>query len=156
MNKSLLLLFIILTFVLSLNLQGCDSGPDSPRGFSLPEGNSVAGEKVLMKYQCLACHNLVGFDYETLNRELEPPILLGGTSTRVKTYADLVTSIINPSHKLAIRYPVSHIQQGGVSKMPVFNDVMTVTELVDLVTFLQSKYKLPPYGYSSYRHYGVE
>jgi mono/diheme cytochrome c family protein len=152
MNKSILLLPVILT----LNLQGCNPGPDSPRGFSLPQGNPVDGEKVFIKYQCLACHNLEGFDYETVNKEFEPPVLLGGTSTRVKTYADLVTSIINPSHKLARNYQLSVTQQDGVSKMLVFNDVMTVTELVDLVAFLQPKYKVSPYKYTHYGHYEFE
>jgi len=96
-----------------------------------------------LKYQCLACHSLEAFDYETVNRELEPPVLLGGTSTRVNTYADLVTSIINPSHKISSDSSLLLTQAGGVSKMIVFNDVMTVNELVNLVKFLQLKY----YGY---------
>jgi len=150
MNKSIILLPL---FVLALSLQGCFPGPESPKGFSLPKGDAVEGEKVLMKYQCLACHHLEGIDYETLNKELQPPVILGGASTRVKTYADLVTSIINPSHKLARNYHLSLIQQGGVSKMPIFNDVMTVTELVDLVTFLQPKYNVKPYQYTHYGHY---
>ncbi|MFT4993829.1 MAG: sulfur-oxidizing protein SoxX [Paraglaciecola sp.] len=149
MNKSNLLLSLIFTFI----LQGCNPGPDSPRGFSLPSGDAVKGEKVLMKYQCLACHNLEGFDYDSFNKQFEPPVLLGGTSARVKTYADLVSSIINPSHRLAGNYPLSLTQQDGVSKMRVFNDVMTVTELVNLVAFLQPKYTVPPYEYTHYGHY---
>jgi mono/diheme cytochrome c family protein len=134
-------------------LKGCYPAPESPRGFSLPKGDAIAGEKVFLKYQCLACHNLKGVDYETLNKELQPPVILGAASTRVKTYAVLVTSIINPSHKLVPNYHLSLIQQDGVPKMPVFNDVMTVTELVDLVTFLQPKYKVKPYEYTHYEHY---
>jgi len=122
-------------------------------GFTLPQGDAVEGEKVFMQYQCLACHNLEGFDYETVNKEFEPPVLLGGTSSRIKTYADLVTSIINPSHKLSSKYPLPLIQEEGVSKMLMFNDVMTVTELVDLVTFLQPKYKVKPYEYTYYGPY---
>jgi sulfur-oxidizing protein SoxX len=150
MNKSLSL--FALTFLLAL--QGCDSSPESPRGFSLPEGNAVEGEKVFTKYQCLACHNMEGFDYETINKELQPPVLLGGSTTRVKTYADLVTSVINPSHKLARNYHSSLIQKNGVSTMPVFNDVMTITELVDLVTFLQPKYSVVPPQFSEFKNYG--
>jgi len=133
MNKSMLLI----TIVLILGLQACNPNPESVKGFSLPQGNAVEGEKVLMKYQCLACHNLDGFAFEMVNKEFEPPVQLGSTSTRVRTYAELVTSIINPSHKLTNKYRQALIQQDGVSKMLVFNDVMTVTELVNLVTFLQ-------------------
>ena len=152
MNKSLFLL----PLVLSLNLLGCNPGPESPRGFSLPQGDVVKGEKVFIQYQCLACHNLEGVDYETVNKEFEPPVLLGGTSTWVKTYADLVTSIINPSHKLSTKYPLSLTQEEGVSKMVIFNDVMTVSELVDLVAFLQPKYKMKPHEYTYYGPYEFE
>jgi|GEM_PF-5724910 len=41
---------------------------------------------------------------------------LGVTSTRVMTYADLITSIINPSHKMSSDYSLLSTQAGGVSK----------------------------------------
>ena len=91
-----------------------------------------------------------------VNKEFEPPVLLGVTSIRVTTYADLVTSVINPSHKLARNYQLTLIQQDGVSKMLVFNDVMTVTELINLVTFLQPKYKVPHDEYTYYGPYEIE
>lgn len=150
MQKLLLLIFLI------LGLQTCTPSPESPVGFSLPQGDAIEGEKVFMKYQCLACHNLQGFDYEMVNKEFEPPVKLGITSTRVRTYAELVTSVINPSHKLANNYRLDLIQEDGVSKMLTFNDVMTVTELVNLVTFLQPKYKVPPYEPSHYGPYEIE
>jgi hypothetical protein len=109
-----------------------------------------------MKYQCLACHNLEGFAYDMVNKEFDLPVVLGGTSTQIKTYAELVTSVINPSHKLANNYQLALTQQDGVSKMLVFNDAMTVTELVNLVTFLQPKYKVPNYEYTYYGPYDLE
>jgi sulfur-oxidizing protein SoxX len=109
-----------------------------------------------MKYQCLACHSIEGFAYDMVNKELDPPVVLGSTSTRIKTYAELVTSVINPSHKLANNYQLELIQQDGVSKMRVFNDALTVTELVNLVTLLQPKYKVPNYEYTYYGPYDLE
>ncbi len=99
MNCNLAILLV--SALLAIGLFACDSGPNSPRGFCLPKGDAVNGEKVFMSYQCLACHNFERFDYESVNKEMESPILLGGSTTSVKTYADLVTSVINPSHKLA-------------------------------------------------------
>jgi sulfur-oxidizing protein SoxX len=144
---------LLLLLVLNLHLLGCNPVPEAPKGFSLPQGNALAGEKVFLKYQCLACHSLEPFDYETVNRELEPPVMLGGTLTRVKTYSDLVTSIINPSHQIPSHYPLSSTESGGVSKMIVFNNVMTVNELVNLVKFLQIKYKVKPHEYTYYGYY---
>jgi mono/diheme cytochrome c family protein len=141
--------------VLSLGLISCDPGPESPKGFSLPEGDITKGEIVFTKYQCLACHSLDGFNDDSITKEFEQPVQLGGTSSLVKTYAQLVTSVINPSHKLAPRSLAleSIVDENGVSKMQVFNDVMTVTELIDLVAFLQPQYKVKPIQYTNYNQY---
>mgnify|MGYP000152971917 CR=1 FL=1 len=145
---------LILLIALSALLVSCDLGPDAPRGFSLPEGNVEKGKLVFTKYQCLACHSLEGFEPASdIVDNPELSIRLGGKSTRVKTYAELLTSVINPSHKLARGYRKDKIQQDGISKMTVYNDVMTVTELVDLVTFLQTNYELVPYQRSKYHAY---
>ena len=66
---------LLLSIVLTLGLQACKPGPESPIGFSLPKGDTVEGEKVFMKYQCLACHNIEGFAYDMVNKEFEPPVL---------------------------------------------------------------------------------
>ncbi len=106
--------------------------------------------QVFIKYQCNGCHQLEGIP-QPENAELA--IRLGGKTTQVKTYAELVTSVINPSHKFARGYPLAEIQQEGKSKMKVFNDVMTVTELINLVTFVQSHYELVPYKTTNYQYY---
>ena len=69
-------------------------------------------------------------------------IHLGGDVSTQKTYGDLVTSVINPSHKIARRYEQKSSAETGLSKMKNYNEVMTVQELIDLVTFLQSEYKV--------------
>jgi len=134
-------------------LVGCGSGPDSPQGFSLPKGDVSNGQAVFLKYQCLSCHELTGIEQPDSMDNPELSVRLGGTSNFVKTYADLVTSIINPSHKISRAYPRAMVQTDGVSKMTVYNDVMTVTELVDVVTFLQPYYELVPHNKTDYRFY---
>ena len=44
----------------------------------------------------------------------------------------------------------------GKSKMKIFNDEMTVTELIDLVTFLQPNYTLVPYQHTKYQYYPIQ
>jgi hypothetical protein len=75
-----------------------------------------------------------------------PNVELGGVTTRVHTYGELVTSIINPTHKIAPRYPRDQITSGGESVMALayLNDVMTVQQLVDLVAFLETTYNIVP------------
>ena len=148
------LLLCVFAFV-TAGLISCDLGPDSPRGFSLPDGNIEEGKLAFLKYQCLACHRIDGLE-PPAGLMANPDILvrLGGKSIKVKTYADLLTSIINPSHKFARGYKLDTIQDDGISKMNNYNDVMTVTELVNVVTFLQSNYELIPYKRTDYQHYG--
>lgn len=135
---------------------GCQWGADSPRGFSLPEGDANAGKQAFQKYGCIDCHSVEGIDVDDSHQYILPrAIQLGGSGTRVKTYGELVTSVINPSHKLSPRYPVSITTQGDASKMPNLNDSLTVTDLVNIVAFLQPKYKVVPYRTSEYRLYEV-
>ena len=72
--------------------------------------------------------------------------------TRVKTYGELVTAIINPSHKLAQGYPLDTISEDGQSRMPLYNSYMTVQELIDIVAFLQPHYDVyvPQFEYRIY------
>jgi hypothetical protein len=80
-------------------------------------------------------------------------VQLGGEVKRRKDYGNLVTAIINPSHRLAMGYDASMVANEGKSRMTVDNDVMTVSQLVDIVAFLQSYYELQPYEPTPYRDY---
>lgn len=150
--KFLLLMLVIVPTILI----GCSEGVDSPRGFSLPKGDAQIGKTVFMNYQCLSCHTLEGLEQDNIHKDKEISVALGGKTRRIVTYAELVTSIINPSHKLASRYLVAEVSTEGTSKMTIYNDVMTVTELVNLVAFLQPKYELVPYQPTRYGYYPIQ
>jgi sulfur-oxidizing protein SoxX len=141
----------ILLIVISFLLPGCDSGPDSPRGFSLPKGDVARGEKVFMFTGCLSCHVIDGIESD-IYFELENPVKLGGKVTSIKTYGELVTSVINPSHKMAKRNMPEGEGPSGQSIMRNYNDTLTVSQLIDLVTFLESRYQLVTYEPT---HYGL-
>jgi mono/diheme cytochrome c family protein len=146
--------FLNSAFIISMTcLAGCDIGPESPQGFSLPQGNAEMGKLVFIKYQCLACHSLEGTEQEKVKKHATIAVPLGGKSIRVTTYAQLLTSVINPSHKIYPNLNPDITTLDGQSKMPIFNDVMTVTELVDLITFLQPHYKVLPPNPSNYYFY---
>lgn len=148
--------FFVVGIVISVfSLSSCNSGPDSPSGFSLPKGDALKGMQVLLKHQCLSCHILANVEDNGIQRELEKPIKLGGDTAKVMTYADLVTSIINPSHKISRGHLAVVVDESGNSIMRNYNDVMTVTELIDLVSYLQPQYTIKHYEYSPYRNYYV-
>ena len=130
---------------------GCERDVMSERGFALPEGDVVAGEAAFIYMQCNQCHTIKGIDLPTVPG-YEPFVELGGAVTRVKTYGQLVTAIINPSHKIAEGYAEGEVSEDGESKMYVYNRYMTVQELTDLVMFLQPHYDVvtPAWSYPIY------
>ena len=140
----------MLLIIISLTLISCNKGVDSPQGFSLPKGDIETGKMVFLKYQCLACHTLKGIEDPSVEKHQNIAVILGGDKTQVVTYAQLVTSIINPSHKFSKPYSPTLKTAEGKSKMKVFNDVMTVTELINIVSFLQPNYILIPYKRTKY------
>ncbi|UCD70235.1 MAG: cytochrome C [Betaproteobacteria bacterium] len=143
-----------MTIALSV-ASGCATPPKSGKGFTLPEGDAEAGKQNYISFRCNACHKIEGIDQIAAEgEEPELSIALGGEVTRIETYGELVTSIINPSHRLAKGYPVEAVSVDGQSRMTVYNDVMTVTELTDLIAFVQSRYKLLEYEITDYPMYG--
>jgi sulfur-oxidizing protein SoxX len=127
-----------------LALAACS--PESPFGFRLPDGDATAGRQAFLDLRCNSCHEVRGSAIEHGGGLAQ--ITLGGQTTRVKTYGELVTSIINPSHKIAPPHRVDGATAEGASLMSFtyLNEVMTVQQLVDLVAFLQPTYEVvqPP------------
>jgi len=120
--------------------------PKSSAGFRLPEGNVERGKAAFLELKCYTCHTVSGVDIGVRGKEYAHlrSVVLGGETRRVRTYGELVTSIINPSHSLALGYPKELITQGDQSAMTNFSDTLTVRQLIDLVAFLQSHYHLLP------------
>ena len=135
---------------LSMGLVGCES---QSQGFVLPPGDVEKGKAAFVGLGCGSCHVLQGVFKKLLPEEGGDEVIevvLGGPVSRVKTYGDLVTSIINPSHRLSRGTHEDTVNPDGTSKMPYYNDVMSVQELVDLTTLLQSTYSLKVPEYSPY------
>ncbi len=116
---------------------GCDP-QKSARGFRLPDGNIEKGKEAFVSLQCNTCHTVYG---ETFPAALKFNIPLGGETPRIRSYGELVTSIINPSHVISGRYR-EELRQAKESPMTNFNETMTVAQLIDLVAFLQDRYKV--------------
>ena len=135
------------------HLAGCTQGPRSSYGFTLPDGDRDRGQEVFVSYVCHECHTVRGVDLPSLDFAAEKQVKIGGEVTRIRTYGELVTSVINPSHKLATGYSKEQVSEDGESNMTNYNDVMTVAELIDLVAFLQSRYELIPYEPTAYDMY---
>jgi len=147
--RSVLAFLMVSLFALS----ACEPGARmSEKGFRLPDGDAQAGREAFLYMQCHQCHTINGVELPGIPGQEPPYVELGGKVTKVKTYGELVTAIINPSHKLATGYAEDVVSEDGVSRMYVYNDHMTVKELTDIVMFLQPHYDVvvPDYRYTVY------
>jgi hypothetical protein len=120
-------------------LVGCSGGNE---GFTLPSGDAARGQAAFVAFRCYDCHRVAGVDLPLGEEPDQAIVELGGKVVRVRTYDELVTAIINPSHRLAQGYTPALVSKEGKSRMTVYNDVMTMAQLIDLVTFLQKHYEL--------------
>ena len=132
-------------------LSSCSQKENNHAGFSLPPGDAAAGRKVFVELQCNTCHSAPDVKQIETGGEQPITIALGGEVRHLKTYGELVTSVVNPSHKIYQGFSDRHQTSDGESKMRNYNDVMTVSQLFDLISFLETQYHLKPYEKSQYR-----
>jgi len=149
MHRELLLILLICCTLPT----ACSRGKDSPLGFSLPAGDPEAGKAAFVSLQCNACHSTDDIEQLPVVAADAVSVHLGGDVSRVKTYAELVTSVINPSHRLSPGYHPRMTAPGELSPMRNYNDAMTVTQLINLVSYLQPLYQLKPHMPSTYPVY---
>jgi mono/diheme cytochrome c family protein len=136
----------------ALALSACQ--PSTSSQYTFPEGDAAAGQVVFVELGCVSCHTVTGVPAlrDGMDRA-ERTIPLGGEQTRVVTYGELVTAIVNPSHEVSQTRLGTMVQRNGETLMRNYNDLMTVTQLTDLVTFLEQHYTLRPFDRTNYRSY---
>ena len=116
----------------------------------MPPGDADKGRQAFVALDCHTCHRVAGVDLPAPEKEGPVQVLLGGEVLRVRSYGDLVTAIIHPSEGLASGYPKDVLAEGGQSRMPDYGDRMTVSQLIDLVTFLHGHYSRLEPEYAPY------
>jgi mono/diheme cytochrome c family protein len=123
-------------FVLIL-LTGCGNPRESAKGFKLPDGNAEAGKTVYAAMNCKTCHSIRGVSDDAAPVGVKT-LKLGGLTTKLPTDGYLVTAIINPSHDIKKQAGIESTLPSGESRMINFNDALTVRQLIDLVSYLQT------------------
>ncbi len=111
-----------------------EHGPPEGWKFTLPRGGDpVRGRAVFVKLECFRCHEVKG-------ERFPPPGPGGAVGPELSGMAAhhppefFAESIINPN--AVIDKGRGYEGPDGSSKMPSFNGIMTVQELVDLVAYL--------------------
>ena len=121
----------------------------TPKGwrFTWPKGDVERGRAVFAKFECYACHEVRGQSFPAPREQgkLGPELSVMGPLHEVDYFAE---SIINPG--AVVERGKGYQAVDGSSKMPSFNDSMTVQELIDVVAYLRALE--PPAG--SQGHHG--
>jgi L-cysteine S-thiosulfotransferase len=137
-----------------LSLSACRTYPDYTGDFRFPilRGDIAQGQEAFVRLGCNQCHVVDGVQLPAFGGARPVTVQLGGELIFAKTYGDLVTSIINPDHVISDRYleQLPRVERRAVNSSPMYlNPEMKVTELIDIVAFLNSRYSLLP-GYTEY------
>ena len=145
--------FFAATLTLVL-MSGCRTYPDEVGEFRFPilNGDIQRGQDAFVRLECNQCHVVDGVELPAFSGPRPLTVELGGELYFAKTYGDLVTSIINPDHVLSDRYTEQlprEVRRRTASSPMYLKEDMLVTELIDIVAFLNSRYRLLP-GYTEY------
>lgn len=131
------MLFSLISLLLLVSSCGGES-------FYFPEGDAEAGKQVFAELKCYACHEVVGEDYPDPSAITPTFVPLGATGEQ-KPRLYLVESIIAPSHQFAQPRPPAgqtsseqNIKAGTRSRMSDYSEQLTVRELCDLVSYLDT------------------
>ena len=115
--------------------QAGHEGHGTPEGwkFTLPKGGDPEkGREVFVKFECFACHEVKGEKFPAPDPGKVGPELSAMAAAHSPEY--FAEAIINPN--ALIEKGRGYEAPDGSSKMPTFNDDLTVRDVVDLVAYL--------------------
>jgi mono/diheme cytochrome c family protein len=120
-----------------LSAQPPHGGHGTPEGwkFTWPKGDPAKGREVFATLECYSCHEVRGetFPAATEKDKVGPELSAMGPLHEAEYFAE---AVVNPN--AVIEPGKGYAAPDGTSKMPTFNHVMTVEELIDLVAYLRA------------------
>jgi mono/diheme cytochrome c family protein len=109
----------------------------TPAGWTLswPAGDPGRGRAAFVRFECHSCHEIRGERFPTPSEpgRLGPELSAMGP---LHEAAYFVEAIVNPN--AVVDRGRGYEAADGTSKMPSYNDSLTVQELIDLVAYLKT------------------
>jgi mono/diheme cytochrome c family protein len=107
--------------------------------FTFPAGNAVDGRKLFVEAECHKCHEVTGEKFPDIVKEkgdVGPEL---SQMAGAHPYEYFAESIINPNAVIDLdAKEKGYTGPDGKSKMPSYNDTLTITQLADLTAYLTS------------------
>ena len=112
-----------------------DHGTPAGWRFTWPAGDPARGRGLFAKYECFSCHEVRGEPFAAPRDagSVGPELAAMGPAHEAEYF---VEAIINPN--AVVERGKGYEAADGSSKMPSFNDALTVQELLDLVAYLRA------------------
>ena len=109
----------------------------TPTGWRLtwPAGDPARGRAVFAKYECFSCHEVHGEPFPVPHdvESVGPELAAMGPAHEAEYFVEAIT---NPN--AVVEQGKGYEAADGSSKMPSYNDTLTVQELLDLVAYLKA------------------
>src|SRR3989304_6655668 len=100
-----------------------------------PKGDPAKGREIFVKLECYSCHEVKGETFPAAGNKENAGAELAAMA-RLHEAEYFAEAIINPSAQ--IEKGKGYEAPDGSSRMPSFNHLVTVEEVVDLVAYLQT------------------
>jgi mono/diheme cytochrome c family protein len=107
--------------------------------FTLPPGDAIEGKKLFVESECYKCHEIEGESFPVVadgDKGIGPELSQMAGRHPPEFFAE---SIVNPN---AVIDPqdkeMGFLGADGTSKMPTYSDALTVKQVSDLATYLNS------------------
>lgn len=136
--------FLLLSAAVTIVLAGVVAQEPAFSGAGVfPAGKAEAGRNLFIEKGCHQCHSAGSTKLPAVDLAPRLVIELGGDLHAKWTRDDYARSILEPNHLVSEDYRIAMIRLGDHFKaenspMPTFAEVLRVSELIDLVTFLDS------------------
>jgi L-cysteine S-thiosulfotransferase len=100
--------------------------------FTWPIGDPIKGREVFVRLECYSCHEVKGETFQAPSGTIGPELSAMGPLHDAEYFAE---AIINPS--AVIEPGRGYEAADGTSKMPSYNDLVAVQEVIDVVAYLK-------------------
>jgi mono/diheme cytochrome c family protein len=100
--------------------------------FTWPQGDPLKGRAVFVKLECYSCHAVKGEQFPAPSGDIGPELSAMGALHDAEYFAE---AIINPN--ALIEKGKGYEAADGSSKMPSYNELVTIQEVIDLVGYLR-------------------
>jgi mono/diheme cytochrome c family protein len=116
-----------------------EHGMPSNWKFALPKGDPIEGRKIFVEMECYKCHEIRGESFPATaagEKGVGPELSQMAGMHPVEFFAE---SVINPNAVIDEDDKVKgYLGEDGKSRMPDYNDILTVKQISDLAAYLVS------------------